>query len=273
VAALAVTLSSCESPLAVRDFARAAHEVTLQFPALADDFAGSCVRRKLAEQKAGEITDPGGPASAACREDYDLAPALAGSMNVLANYLHALDRLASNETVQCDKEIDTFAASLTASSKLPAAAVGAVQGLAKFLAGAVGGRYQRRKLEEAVRAADADVAALTSAFEHIAGVEYRRSLGNEEESLRLRYDDAIQSSEHNAAIALLLQRQWREDYERLQKRKAAAVAFAQALARIREGHAQLARRGEGWPARELAKALGPYTASLQALSGRIRGAF
>src|SRR6185369_3421671 len=124
-----------------------------------------------------------------CKEDFDLAPTLLGAMNVLGNYFNALGQLASNNVVSYDKEIDGFASHLQAAAGFPAPATKAVQGLAKFLANAIAGGYQRKKLAEALKAADLDVTALTNALGHIVGTEYVRDLANEEDSLKNRYRD------------------------------------------------------------------------------------
>ena len=272
VIALSLIISSCATPDAVRDFAKSARDVTAQFSPFVQDIAGSCIRRKLADRKVTEIEDESGPATAACREDSDLAPDLLGSMDVLTKYLNALYRLASNETVQYDTEIDSFAGKIQASAKLPAPATEAVRGLAKFLADAAASRYQRKKLAEAVKAADRHVAALTSALGRIVGVEYFRDLRNEEASLLSRYSNAMRAVDHNDGVALLLQLQWRRDFETLQKRKSAALAYQKALEKIRDSHKQLAEKSTQWSASELAKELGSYTASIQSLASSFSAA-
>jgi hypothetical protein len=266
VAALFLILASCATLDAVREFVTTARDATSQFSPFVRDIADSCVRRKLAERPAVEIEDASGPATAACKEDFELAPDLLGSMKVLSAYFNVLRHLASNQAVNYDKEIDGFADKLHASAKLPAPATDAVKGLAKFLADAIASRYQRKKLAEAFQAADPHVTALTNALGRIVGIEYVRDLANEEDSLKVRYTDAMRSVRQNDAVALLLQRQWRRDLEILQQRKAAATNYQKALAEVRDGHRQLAARTTRLSGAELAKELAPYTASIQSLS-------
>jgi len=264
-----VALSGCATPDAVRDFAKSARDVTSQFPQFAQDFADSCVRRKLADQKVTAIEDSSKLATTSCREDFDLIPDLNVAGDVLTRYLDALNRLASNGTVQYDKEVDGLASSLKPSVRLSPATIGAVQGLAKVLSAAVASGYQRKKLAEGVKAADVHVAVLTEALGHVVGVEYLRNLDNEESSLLARYQDAMRSTGNNDGIALLLQRQWRRDIEALQKKKLAAASYRKALEKVRDGHKQLALRSTHWSANELAKELGPYTTSIQSLASSI----
>jgi hypothetical protein len=272
VIALLLGLGSCATPDAVRQFVTTARDATSQFSPFVQDIPNSCIRRKLDERPVAEIEDAAGPATAACKEDFDLAPNLLGSMNVLANYFNALNSLASNEIVSYDTEIDGFADKLQAAAKFPAPATDAVKGLAKFLADTIASGYQRKKLADALKAADPHVAALTNTLGRIIGVEYVRDLDNEEDSLKNRYQDAMRSDQHNDAVALLLQIQWTRDFEKLQKRKAAAADYQKALEKVRDGHKQLASRSSQWSAAELTKELGPYTASIRKLVSSFQAA-
>jgi len=272
VTALLLGLASCTTPDAVRQFVATARDATLQFSPFVRDIGASCVQRKLAERPVTEIEDATGPATAACKEDFDLEPDLLGSIKVLSSYFSALDCLASNETVSYDKEIDGFADKLQVAAKFPAPATDAVKGLAKFLADAVASGYQRKKLADALRAADPHVTALTNTLGRIVGVEYVRDLDNEEDSLKNRYIDAMRSDQHNDAVALLLQRQWTRDFEALQRKKSAAVDYQKVLDRVRDGHKQLAARASRWSGADLAKELGSYTASIKALVSSFQAA-
>jgi hypothetical protein len=271
-AALLLGLTSCTTPDAVRKFVTTARDATSQFSPFVRDIADSCVRRHRAERPVTEIVDAAAAATGACKEDFDLAPDLLGSIKVLSNYFNALNSLASDDAVTYDKEIDGFAGKLQASAKFPAPATGAVKGLTKFLADAVASGYQRKKLAAALKAADLDVTALTDTLGHIIGVEYVRDLDNEQDSLQNRYKDAMRSTQGNDAVALLLQTQWEGDLERLQKRRTAAIDFQKALEKVRDGHKQLAAQSSRWSAAELAKELGPYTASIRNLIGSFQTA-
>jgi hypothetical protein len=272
VTALVLCMTSCSTPDAAHQFLTSARDATSEFAPFVQDIAGSCVRRKLTDRPVTEIDDAAGTATAACREDLDLAPELLGAMKVLAGYFSALDSLASGEVVSYDKEIDGFADKLQAAGKFSTPATGAVKGLAKFLTSAATSGYQRRKLGSALTAADTHVTALTNALGQIIGVEYVRDLDNEEDSLKARYTDAMRSNQHDDAVALLLQRQWRRDLESLHKKKAAAADYQKALEKVRDGHKQLASAATKWSAAELAKELGSYTASIRSLVSSFRGA-
>ena len=258
---LALLLTSCVLPDAIRQFVTAARDTTAQFAPFVQDIADSCERRKLAERPATEITTSDDALKAACKEDSDLAPALQGAMKVLTNYFNALNSLASDEVVTYDKEIDGVAGKLQTVAKFPGAATDAVKGLANFLASG----YQKKKLAEAVKGADKDVATLTDALGRIIGVEYVRDLDNELDTLKNRYTDAMRTTKGDDAVALLLQRHWRADLATLQKKRAAAVDFQKALEKVRDGHHELTSQAGKSPAQDLVKQLGSYTASLRSL--------
>lgn len=263
--AMLLTLASCATPDAVRQFVTTARDATSQFSPFVRDIADSCVRRKLSERPVTEIADVSEPVAAACKEAFSLAPDLLGSMKVLTDYFNALNSLAANKAITYDSQIDGFAGKLRAAARFPAPATDAVTALAKFLADAVASGYQRKELADALKAADPHVAALTNTLGRIIAVEYVRDLDNEMDSLKNQYIDAMRSTQKNDAVALLLQRQWRSDLATLKKRTAAAKAFRDALAGIRDGHRQLASRAGQWSSADLAKELGPYTASIQTL--------
>jgi hypothetical protein len=273
VTALFLCLASCATPAAVRQFVTTARDATAKFAPFVNDIADSCIRRKMADRAVTEIADPTGLATAACKEDSDLAPQVLGAMNVLANYFNALNSLASNESVSYDKQIDDFAGKLQAAAQFPAPATDAVKGLAKFVVDAAGSAYQRKKLAEALKKADSDVTMLTDTLGRIVGVEYVRDLNNEEDTLKNRYRDAMRSNQHDGAIALLLQQNWMADLATLRKRKSAATDYQKVLERIRDGHKHLVSDASRWSAAELAKELGPYTLSIQSLAGSVQTAF
>jgi hypothetical protein len=81
-AALLLALSGCATPDAVRQFVTTARDAAWQFSPFVEDIADSCVRRKLSERPATEIADVSERVTAACKEDFDLAPDLLGSMQV-----------------------------------------------------------------------------------------------------------------------------------------------------------------------------------------------
>jgi hypothetical protein len=265
---------ACVMPEAVRQFTAVATRASQQFPPLARDLRASCIRKQLADRPVNEIADASDEAIRSCTEFSDLEPNLLGALDVLINYLNALNQLASDEAVSYDKQIDNLAAKVQAAGKLGDRQVTAIKGLAKFLFDAAASRYQRKQLGAAIKAADADVATLTSALSTIMGDDYFRVLAVEEQSVIERFRQTMQVDKNrNPTTQLLLQDRWRENLEVLNKKRRAARDFQQILLKIRDGHRQLAADVNQWTAKQLHQALSPCTASILQLVQDSQSAF
>jgi hypothetical protein len=150
--------------------------------------------------------------------------------------------------------------------------VTAIKGLAKFLFDAAASGYQRRKLGTAIKAADADIATLTDVLGKIIGMDYDRLLRNEEVSDRTRYRQALRG-DNNQATQLLIQEHWRQDLATLSGKRRAAQDYVAILAKIREGHKQLAAQVDHWDAQQLIQILKPYTGAINELVTDFRTAY
>jgi hypothetical protein len=273
VAVLLVSVA-CVMPEAVQQFTAVATDASQQFPPLVRDLTASCIRKQLADRPVEEITDARSEARKSCKEFSDLEASLLGALDVLINYLNALNQLASNEVVSYDNQIDGFAEKVQAAGKFGDGPVTAIKGLAKFLFDAAASGYQRKKLGSAIKAADADVATLTTALSTIVGDDYLRVLAVEEQSVIERFRQTIQADKNkNPTTHLLLQDRWRENLELFENKRHAARDCQQILAKIRDGHHQLAAQVDRWTAKELYQTLRPYTASIQQLVQDFQAAF
>jgi hypothetical protein len=271
---LSTLLAACSPPGAVRDFTAVAKDAASAFPPLVRDLPESCVRRQVAERPVDEIADVDDRARAACRNLFDLEPRLTGTVNVLVNYLNALNQLASGDIVSYDKQIDSFSSNLQSAGAFQQTQVKAVAGLAKFLANAAASGYQRRKIVETLKSADADLSSLCDGLGKIVGEDYIRVLQNEENALRSRYRDALQAdTTKSSSTALILQEYWRRDLSTLNQKKAAARDLVQILEKIRGGHRKLAEQANHWTARDVIQTIGPYTVSIGNLVADYRKAF
>ena len=264
VVVVLLTGQGCVMPEAVRQFTAAATAGSRQFRPLLRDLMASCIRKQLADRPPDEIADTSDEANKSCKEFSDLEPSVLGALDVLTNYLNALNQLASNEAVSYDKQIDDLAAKLQAAGRFGDGPTTAVKGLAKFLFDGAASGYQRKKLGSAIKAADADVATVTNALSTIVGEDYSRVLAVEEQSVLERFRQAIQADNNkNPALQLLLQDRWRESLEIFENKRRARRDFQEILSEIRDGHHQLATQVDHWTAKELHQALTPYTVSIQ----------
>ena len=148
----------------------------------------------------------------------------------------------------------------------------AIKGLAKFLFDAAASGYQRKKLGSAIKAADADITTLTDALGKIIGVDYDRLLRNEEDTDRTRYRDALRG-DSNRTTQLLLQERWRQDLATVTSKRRAAQDYVAILAKIRDGHRQLAAQVDHWNAQQLVQILRPYAGAIKDLVMDFRTAY
>jgi hypothetical protein len=271
---IAALLTGCTPPNAVRQFTAVARDAAAAFPPLVKDLSESCIRRQLAERPVDEIADVGDQARAECKNLSDLEPRLTGTVNVLVNYLNALNQLASDDIVTYDKQVDAFSSSLQSAGAFQETQVKAVGGLAKFLANAAASGYQRKKIIETLKGADADVSAVCDGLGRIVGEDYVRVLQNEQNALRSRYRDAIQADPtKSSSTALILQDYWRRDLSTLDQKRSAARDLKEILGKIRDGHKALAAQANHWTARDVIQAVEPYTGAIKSLVADYRKTF
>jgi hypothetical protein len=274
VLALAVWMTACTTPEAVREFTAAAKDSTALFPPVVRDITSSCIRTQMAERPLTEIEDVGPQAMAACKPLSDQEPNLLAALKVLTAYFGALNQLAGDGVASYDKEIDQLAAGIQSAGSFSAPQVKAVKGLAKFLVDAAAGGYQRKHLGKALKEADADVAVVTDALGKIVQRDYDRLLRIEQDAVRTRYREALVADKNPSTVAqALLQDRWRADLATLDGKRRAAKDVVAMLEKIRDGHHKLAEQVDHWKTEEFFKALNPYTASIRDLATDCRAAF
>jgi len=271
-AALALSMSACSTPEAVQQFTASAKDAAAQLPPLVRDMTASCIRKQLADRSPGEIADRDALAADSCKELAAQEPNVLNALTILTAYLNSLNQLASNKTVSFDEEIDGLAGKIQSAGKFGAPQVNAVQGLAKFLADAAASGFQRKKLGDALKRADGDIATLMTALETIIGSDYDRLLRTEEESVLSRYRDVV-APEKSLATQLLIQDRWRTDLAAIKAKQAAAKDAQSALMKISSGHHALAQQVDRWDAAQLYKILNPYASSIQTLVADFKAAY
>jgi DNA-binding ferritin-like protein (Dps family) len=272
LASVALALLGCTTPDAVRQFTAMATEGAAQSRPLVQDITASCIRKQLADRPLNEIADVTAEVTNTCKEFSDQEPNLLGAVTVLTQYLNALAQLAADQTVTYDKQIDAFAAAVQPVGNFQTAHVTAIKGLAKFLFDAAASGYQRKKLGNAVKAADVDITTLADALGKIIGTDYDRLLRNEEESDRTRYREALRG-DSNRTAQLLLQERWRQDLATLTGKRRAAQDYVAILTKIRDGHRQLAAQVNHWDAQQLVQILKPYAGTIKDLMTDFRTAY
>lgn len=270
---------SCTSPQAVSTFAGDAQKTFDQGPALFRDLEASCVRRHrdaepvVALYRPPVSSTPAAPPeeAAVCQAFAPRAEALIRASGVVSAYFKALEQLASFNTSSVSTDSEQAATNAATAAQLDPSQIDSVGKLAGIVMQAFTAHYQRRHLLEALRQADSALGSATQGFQTVVGTDYESLLASERRALVSRYQEVGETGDR--ATVLLLNRAYSDDLQQLDRRKAAADAYVQALLEIREGHHQLALNAGRLGAKELSLAIEPYTSRLQTLLPRVQQAF
>jgi len=261
---------SCTSPQAVATFADNAQKALGQGPELFRDLQASCVRRHQDAQPIVAVYLP--PAASApgqadvpavCHAFGPQGDALIQASGVLTAYIKAIQQLAAFNTSSVSSQSESAAENAATAAQLNTVQIDSIGKLTGFVAQAFTAHYQRRHLVEYLRQADSSVSSVTQGFQDIVGKDYESLLAEERRALGFRYQQAGDVSDR--ATILLLNRAYIADLQELDRRKAAADAYVQALGLIREGHHQLALNAGHLGSKQLSLAVASYDTKLQAL--------
>ncbi len=265
---------SCASPEAISAFADSAQKALAAGPSIFDDLHGSCVRRQEARPGSPILplfVPPGSknappkdsPALAACARFAEEAKALANVSDLLSAYFRALQQLAAFNTSTVSTASGSAAQAAAGTAGLNSAQIDSAGKLAGIITRVFTESYQRSRLVEYLRNADAPVAEITQGFDRVIK-NYLDFLQEERQTLTARYQ-AAGTGVSDKAVLLLLNRAYTEDMAEIERRRTSAEAYQDVLKTVREGHHQLVAGAQHLSARELSIALEPYTSKLDGL--------
>lgn len=266
IAAALLSLAGCTSPQAVAIFADSAQKVLDQGPPLFHDLHDSCIRRHTGAEKIVPVflpTSPTPPTSPVCSPFAQQGDALAKASDILSAYFRAMHELASFDTSSVSTATEQAAENAATGAQLNDVQIDSVGKLAGLITQIFTEHYQRSRLMSYVRTADPAVASVTQGFETIVSKDYESLLHEEQQTIAARYQNVVDPQ--NLAAVLLLNRAYTDDVNEINRRKAAADAYVEALKQIREGHHKLTEKGGHLNVKELGLALASYTTRLQAL--------
>ncbi len=266
---IAATLS-CTSPAAIANFADASEKALAQGPPIFRDLHDSCLRRHLAVQPILPAYLPSGSKSSApadveavCAAFAQQGDGLAKASDVLSAYFRAMQQLASFNTSTVSAPAEQAAENAATGAQLNLVQIDSIGKLAGIVTEAFTAGYRRRRLNEYLRQADQSISAVSGGFQNIAGKDYESLLVEERSALVFRYRQAGDAT--NSATILLLNRAYGDDLAELNRHKAAADAYVQALALIRDGHHTLAQNAGRLNTKGAGLAIQPYTEKIEAL--------
>lgn len=278
VALLAIPLS-CAPPQTVATFAGAASQAIDTGTPIFRDLYDSCVRRHNdaaqilpvyateAPKASSNAIETGATACAVFAGERDALIKLSAVLNAYFQAMRELAQFGASSVASPAAEAGAGAA--TAAS-LSLAQIDSVSKLSGLLVEVFTSGYQRGRLATLLKSADPHVAVITEGLEKIVGNDYGSLLDEEERTLKRRYQKAGNTSD--AAVVLLLDRAYSDDLQQLQRRRASASAFVQALREIRDGHGKLAENTAHLSAKKLGLALQPDISQLQGLPSQIENA-
>ncbi len=260
---LALLFSGCDRAdfVAVKNFAAVSQAATDQFPDIAADIYGSCVRSAQFE------ADPGAqPAvGARCDRFKQLTPGLISANKVLEEYLFSLGRLAADQRVTYGPALNGLAGEIQATNTFKPAQINAISGILGFLLNAEAGRFRQQQVEAAIQATNANLKVLIPALKAIIGQDYARLLLIEEQTMDAYYRSKLRAGKQQPLLAALIQNQWQNDKTALTQKKAAAAAYVKILEEIQTGHQQLYDDRNRLTSQETVQAIVQYARTLQPL--------
>ncbi len=264
---------SCAPPTAIATFAGDADKAITAGTPIFADIHESCVRRQAEEQPltpqyphAGQTQTAAGDETV-CASFASEVQELESVSSILSAYFRAMQQLARFDQTNVSTQAEHAGANIGTAAILSLNQTDAVAKLSGLITRALTGHYQRSKLGEFLRTADPHVTAVSQALETVLTKDYGSLLDEEERATKRRYGEVSRATE--PATVLLLNRAYLEDLHEVQRRRAAAKAYAEVLRQAREGHHLLASTGH-LNNKELSLALQPYVSKLQAFAPSIQ---
>jgi len=260
---LALLFSGCDRAdlVAVQNFAAVSQAATEQFPDMAADIYGSCVR--AGQFEAGLLAQSA--VGVRCNRFKQLTPGLISANKVLEEYLFSLGRLAADQTITYGPALNSLASEIQASNTFKPEQLNAVSGILGFLLEAEAGRFRQKQVEAAIQATNADLKVLIPALKAIIGQDYARLLLIEEQTMDAYYHSKLQVGNKQPLLAALIQNQWQDDKTALAQKKAAVDAYVKILEAIQTGHQQLYDDRNHLTSQETVQAVVRYARTLQPL--------
>lgn len=270
---LIAALSSCTGPETVSSFSASAQQALSGGPLLFADIHDSCLRRQAVRPSApvAQAFAPAGsknappaepPGAAACARFATEGEALTKVSSVVTDYFKAMQKLAGFDVSGVISANESAAENAATAAGLDSTQIESIGKLANLITRVATQGYQHDRLITGLNDADPNIQSITTALDTIAKT-YIDFLQEEQQTLTAEYQTVGDTKD--PAMLLILNRAYSEDIERIGERRAAANAYRDALKNIREGHHTLTRDAHYMNAKDLSKALQPYTSNLNGL--------
>jgi hypothetical protein len=265
---LFLTLDGCVNLDDAAGLSKLSDQARIALPKVSNDVAGTCARQNTLIENTPANERPPNMQPQDCKSYQEVADHLAKDENVLCDYFDALGKLASNQPLTYDANIDTNVSNASSNTALAADTVTVgndAQNLLKALADAVTRGYREKQLAQLIQQSDRAVQSLTKSLKHVITADYGVLLSNEETSLNSFYQGPIAAAQPNERLdVILVQRQYAHDKTALQTRKDGIKDYGKVMDDMAALHAKLNQEaGKKASLVEVAKQIAPLVESLK----------
>jgi hypothetical protein len=282
IAALALLITSCQNPESVAKFADESAEAIGKGPAIFADLGDSCFRRHTLDAPLTAAWEPQPPIGdiSSCNDLHEQAKALTTESSALQRYFKAMSGLAAFGEPAKKSDSDSASSASSAASSVqtnPSQAstdLSIAAALVNLTGKAILEKQKRSHMVKFLQDADPDVQALTQALQNAIEKQYPQVLTEEQKDTEDHYFAFGKTdARNNPALLYLLNRSYREEMSEIKRRSDAAKAYAQALAKIREGHHALATDTKRVDVKQLEATISAYAADIKSLAAQISKVF
>jgi hypothetical protein len=264
---LLLALNGCVNLDDAAGLSKLSDQVRNTLPKVSNDVAGTCARQNTLVTDTPANERPPNVQPQDCKPYQEISDRLAKDESVLADYLDALGKLASNKPLSYDAAIDTNVTATSGNSALSADTISAgtdAQKVLKALADAATKGYREKQLGQLIQQTDPAIQSLTKSLKRVITIDYALLLSNEETSLDSFYKGPMAAQSNERLTLILVQRQYANDKTALQSRKDAMGDYGKVMDDLAALHTKLNQQsGQKINVTELAKQAGPIAESLK----------
>lgn len=258
-----VLTQGCANLGAIREFASISAE-SGQYTKLVTDYVESPIRQKRYQPPSEQKSLDRMAANRATERDRLLL-----RQALIVEYMDALGRLAADEAVTYDKELDNLGNAVKGNKLASAKEADAFSAIAKVLVKGVADRWRQKQLKELITTSNGPFQVVVESLRVAVESGFGGDLLNEKTAIRKYYDTRIRKSSDEAGIAAL--EEWRDlRLVEIDAREEAIKSYTQILRKIARGHQQLYEGRDDLSKERLLQEMSRNAKELRAMFATIR---
>ena len=158
--------------------------------------------------------------------------------SLIEEYMYTLGRLAADEVVTYDKEVESLGKEMKGAKFIDVKEEAAFTAVATLILTAATDAWRQDKLKAFVRTSNSDIKVVIGGLKQIVDEGFLGDLQDEKEAVRKYYQEIVLESSDKAGIAAL--NEWRETkLESIAKRQKAIETYSLSLQKISDAHQKL----------------------------------